>query len=182
VHPLLALFTVPGQKSPAVAKRLVAEVGDDPEKFAVFLAAMLHPATPTNLARYAAGVAEKISRRYPALLVPHTDALIAALPRVTTSVMRWHLALLLSYLPLTDDDQLGTVIDYVHTWLHTDPNKFLKVHCLQALANLSQKHEWLKAETIMLIQAEMAKGGAAANAKGRVLLQQLQPHKRRNKW
>lgn len=94
MHPLLARFTIPGQKYPAVAKRLVEEVGDDQEKFAVFLAAMLHPATPANLARYAAGVTEKISRRYPHLLLKHQTALITALPHVQTPVMRWHLALL----------------------------------------------------------------------------------------
>ena len=177
MHPLLAPFTVPGQKYPIVAKRLVAEAGDDPEKLAVFLAAMLHPATPTTLARYAAGVTEKISRRYPQLLAPHEAALMAALPRMQTAIMRWHLALLLSYLPLENSDHLATVIDYVQTWLQNDPNKFLKVHCLQALANLSKNHDWLKSETILLIEAEMAKGGAAANAKGRQLLRQLQPKK-----
>jgi hypothetical protein len=49
----------------------------------------------------------------------------------------------------------------------------MKAHCLQALATFSRTHEWLRQETILLIKTEMAKGGAATNAKGRKLLQQL---------
>lgn len=175
MHPLLALLTTPGQKYTPLAKRLISEIGDDQQQFDILLEAMLQPETDANLARYAAGITEKISRRYPHLLLLHTVALIAALPRVQTPIMRWHLALLLSYLPLADGDQLAEVIDYLQTWLRTDANKFLKVHCLQALANLSGQHTWLKPETILLIEAEMAKGSAAANAKGGVLLRKLRP-------
>src|SRR3712207_3365720 len=134
MHPLLAQLTNPGQKYADRAKHLVEEVGDDPEKFAVFLNAMLHRDTPANTAQYAADICEKISHRYPHLLLPHQDALIAALPHTHIPIIRWHLALILSYLPFADTDQLAEVIEYLQTWLRTDPNKFLKVHCLQALA------------------------------------------------
>ncbi len=173
MDPLLARLVASGLKYPDLAKQLVQEVRNDPGKFTIFLAAMLHPATPANLARPAAGVTEKVARRYPYLLLPHEKDLVAALPRMQTSVMRWHLALLLSYLPLKNDDHLAEVIQYVQDWLQTDPNKFMKVHCLQALANISRNHDWLQQETILLIKTEMAKGGAAANAKGRKLLKQL---------
>jgi hypothetical protein len=114
-------------------------------------------------------------RKWPAdpyLVQPYQKGLMAALPVMSTSVMRWHVGLLLSYLPLSED-ALAEVLNYLFDWLQNDPNKFMKVHCLQALANFSQIHDWLRQETILLIEAEMAKGGAAANAKGRKLLQQL---------
>ncbi|PSR56227.1 hypothetical protein AHMF7605_23340 [Adhaeribacter arboris] len=173
MHPLLIQLTNPGQKYAERAKHLLEEVGDNPDKFAIFLNAMLDPSTPANTAQYAADLSEKISQRHPHLLLPHQDTLITALPRTHKPIIRWHLALILSYLPLLSDDPLAEVIDYVQNWLRTDPNKFLKVHCLQALANLAKKHNWLRQETILLVQEEMAKGGAAINAKGRVLLLQL---------
>lgn len=173
MDPLLARLVTTNLKYPDVTKQLVQEIGDNPEEFAVFIGAMLHPHTDANLARQAAGITEKIARRYPHLLIPYQTELIAALPRMQSAVLRWNLGLLLSYLPLHEDDQLAEVLEYLQTWLQTDPNKFLKVHCLQALANFSRTHDWLRQETILLIKAEMAKGGAAANAKGRKLLQQL---------
>lgn len=173
MHPLLAQLTDPGKKYAERAKDLVEEVGDDPDKFAVFLTAMLNPGTPADTARYAADISEKISQRYPHLLLPYQDALLAALPHTQKPIIRWHLALILSYLPFSDDDQLAEVIEYLQTWLRTDPNKFLKAHCLQALANLAKKHAWLRRETILIVQEEMAKGGAAVNARGRMLLRQL---------
>jgi hypothetical protein len=135
---------------------------------------MLHPETDPNAARHAAGIAEKISRSYPELLRPYANELIDALPRMSTPIMRWHLALLLSYLPLADNDQLAEVINNIQTWLLNDQHKFAKVHYLQALANISKHHYWLKPETILLVKAAMAKGGAAANARGRMLLRQLE--------
>ncbi len=65
MHPLLAQLTNPGQKYADRAKHLVEQVGDDPEKFAVLLNAMLDPGTPANTAKYAADITEKISRRHP---------------------------------------------------------------------------------------------------------------------
>ncbi|MDQ3292080.1 MAG: hypothetical protein M3Q05_12410 [Bacteroidota bacterium] len=173
MHPLLARLTNPNWKYADRAKELVEEAGDDPEKFAVFLEAMLNADTAANTARYAADISEKTSCKYPHLLLPHQDALIAALPRVRQPIIRWHLALMLSYLPLSETDQLAEVVDYIQDWLRTDPNKFLKVHCLQALTNLAKKHDWLRQETILLVQEEMAKGSAAVNARGRMLLRQL---------
>ena len=169
---LLARLANPGIKSPDLVKQLVQEIGNDPQKFRVFIQAMLHPATQADLARRAAGVAEKVARRHPHLVIPYQAALLKALSSMPTSVLRWHTGLLLSYLPLSDD-LLAEVLDYLFDWLQNDPNKFMKVHCLQALANFSQKNDWLRPEVILLIKIEMAKGGAAANAKGRKLLQQL---------
>ncbi len=172
MDPLLARLATSGIKSPDLVKQLVQETGSDPEKFKIFMQAMLHPATEVNLARRAAGITEKVARRYPHLVIPYQATLLGALPKMQTSVMRWHVGLLLSYLPLSDDP-LAEVLDYLYNWLQNDPNKFMKVHCLQALANFSQKNDWLRQETIWLIKTEMAKGGAAANAKGRILLCQL---------
>ncbi|QNF31862.1 hypothetical protein HUW51_03675 [Adhaeribacter swui] len=172
MDPLLARLATSGTKSPDLVKQVVQEVGDNPEKFQVFMEAMLHPDTGTDLARRAAGIAEKVARWYPHLVIPYEAALLAALPQMQPAVMCWQVGLLLSYLPLTDDT-LATVLNYLETWLYTDPNKFMKVHCLQAMANLSRQHDWLRQETIDLIKTEMAKGGAAVNARGRHLLKQL---------
>ena len=169
---VLARLAASGPLYPEQAKQLVLETGNDPEKFKIFVQAMLYSETEAHIARHAAGIAEKVARRHPHLVLPYQAVLIAALPRMQTSVMRWHVGLLLSYLPLPDDS-LAEVLDYLFDWLQNDPNKFMKVHCLQALANFSRKHDWLRQETIALIKNEMAKGGAAANAKGRKLLQQL---------
>ncbi|RDC64836.1 hypothetical protein [Adhaeribacter pallidiroseus] len=170
---VLARLAMAGPTYPEQAKLLVQETGNDPEKFKIFIRAMLHPNTEAHVARHAASITEKVARRYPYLVLPYQPDLLAALPNRQTSPMRWHVGLLLSYLRLADDS-LALVLDYLYDWLQNDPNKFMKVHCLQALANFSTRHDWLRAETIQLVKVEMAKGGAAANAKGRKLLQQLQ--------
>ena len=149
----------------------------NPGLFPEFYGQMLH--NPDYKVRLRAGNAvEKAVRKNPELLKPYKNELLALLPTARETEIIWHVALLLSYLELEDDD-LALAVNKLYEWLDTVDHKFVKVNCLQSLAILAQQNSWLKPEVIETLKGALEAESAAIKARARILLKKLEPGKKR---
>ncbi len=146
---------------------------ENPESFPVMFRQMLE--NPKAEVRLRMGNAvEKAARRDPALLLPFRSEILAASEQRQEPEIIWHLALLLGYLDLEEDD-LALAVNCLYLWLDTVNNKFVKVNCLQTLSVLSLKNEWLKPEVLETLKAALEAESTAIKARARILLHKLEP-------
>lgn len=71
------------------------------------------------------------------------------------------------------DEDVAMVVERLEYWLQHIDHQFVKVFCLQSLTDISVRHPWLRHEVEELLHQQMAKGGKAINARGRMLLKTL---------
>lgn len=148
----------------------------NPEMFPEFFREMLY--NPDYGVRLRAGNAiEKAARKNPALLLPFKQEILALVPGTRDPVIIWHVALLLGYLSLEEDD-LALAVNKLFEWLDTVPHKFAKINCMQTLAVLSQQHTWLQPEVTELLEAALEHESPAIRARARILLKTLTRKKR----
>jgi hypothetical protein len=84
----------------------------------------------------AADAVEKLSLRRQRFLEPHTRALLNLLQRAQEKELKWHLALLVSRVPLTQSE-LGIVWSILSRWaLDTNESRIVRVNAVQGLFNL----------------------------------------------
>lgn len=140
----------------------------NPEMFPALFREMLH--NPNARVRLRMGNAvEKAARQNPELIRPFKAELLATVPEIKATEIIWQVALLLGYLEL-EEDELALAVNTLFSWLDTIPHKFLKINCLQTLAVLAKKNDWLKPEVTELLQAALAHESPAMRARARILL------------
>ena len=150
---------------------------ENPETFPAMFREMLE--NPNSRVRLRMGNAvEKAARQKPEVLKPFKAELLALLPGKLNLEAIWHIALLLGYLELEEDD-LAVAVNKLYEWLDTLDHKFVKVNCLQTLAVLAQQNDWLKPEVVETLKAALDAESAAIKARARILLKQLQPRQKR---
>ena len=133
--------------------QLNAFLEENPEAFPVMFQEMLE--NPDRRVRLRMGNAvEKAARKNPALLLPFKTGILKATTETQDIEIIWHLALLLGYLELEEDD-LALAVNALFNWLHTLPHKFVKINCLQTLAVLARQHAWLEPEVREVLQAAL---------------------------
>lgn len=123
------------------------------------------------IAMRASDVIEKASQNHPEHLQPHKDTIINNLHVFNRQEVKWHIALMLSYIEL-NENELNIAVEALTGWLKDKENKsqIVKVNSLQALTNIAMKHIRLKNKIKCIIENEMASGKAAVKARGRKLL------------
>ncbi|MBK0401618.1 hypothetical protein I5M27_01395 [Adhaeribacter sp. BT258] len=150
---------------------------ENPETFPVMFREMLH--NPDARVRLRMGNAvEKAARKTPALLIPYKKEILSATSQRQENEIIWHIALLLGYLELEEDD-LALAVNALFNWLHTLPHKFVKVNCLQTLAVLARQHDWLQPEVREALHAALEHESAAIRARARILLKTFKATKKR---
>ena len=111
-------------------------------------------------------------------MFPFKSEILAAAQQRQESEIIWHIALLLGYLPLKEDD-LALAVNKLYDWFDTVNNKFVKVNCLQTLAVLALQHDLLKPEVIETLKAALNAESASLKARARILSKKLNPTKKR---
>ena len=149
----------------------------NPETFPVMFREMLH--NPKAEVRLRMGNAvEKAARQNPALLFPFRSEIFAAAKERQETEIIWHVALLLGYLVL-EEDELALAVNKLYEWLDTVAHKFVKINCLQTLAVLAMQHDWLKPEVTETLKAALEAESASMKARARILLKKLEPKSKR---
>ena len=149
---------------------------EKPETFPLMFREMLQ--NPSARVRLRMGNAvEKAARQNPALLLPFKSEILLAASQKQEPEIIWHVALLLGYLKLEEDD-LALAVNSLFGWLDTIPHKFVKINCLQSLAVLARKNAWLQPEVTELLQAALEHESPAIRARARILLKQFSRQKR----
>jgi len=120
----------------------------------------------------AADAIEKISLQKPEWLKRYKAELVGLLGEVEQQELRWHLAVLIPRLPLTDDELKGAVAS-LHRYLD-DRSSIVKTFALQGLADLSRLHPWLRPSVKELLEESSRTGTAAMKARSRKLLSRME--------
>ena len=120
----------------------------------------------------AADAAEKVSRKNPLLLAPYKKELINDMADIEQQEVRWHVALMFSYLQL-DAQQKALVMDKLVSWIETSKSRIVQVNSLQALFSLG-RHDMAYANMIKsVLEKANNSGSPAVAARCKKLLKQL---------
>jgi hypothetical protein len=126
----------------------------------------------TCVSMRAADALEKLSRTTLYLLQPNKGQLLGLLAETTQQEVRWHLAVLIPRLQLTDAE-CRRVVKILQFYLE-DQSSIVKTSAMQGLADLSKQFDWLRPTVIDLVRSLSRTGTPAMRARGRKLLQQLE--------
>ena len=115
---------------------------------------------------------EKISRERPLLLKSYKEALLTLLAETTQQEVRWHLALVLPRLLLTQSE-CRRVAEVLQAYLE-DRSSIVKTFAMQGLADLTTQCASLRSPVVEMIRVHTRSGTPAMRARGRKLLQTLE--------
>ena len=116
----------------------------------------------------AADALEKLSRTTPSLLQPNKGQLLGLLAETTQQEVRWHLAVLIPRLQLTNAESRRAA-KILQLYLE-DQSSIVKTSAMQGLADLSKQFAWLRPTVIDLVRSLSRTGTPAMRARGRKLL------------
>ena len=117
----------------------------------------------------AADAIEKITLTHPEYLQQHKDEIIGFCLSETNIEFKWHLAILLSRLPLLTKEQY-TVFDILKKWaLNPEESKIVRVNALQSLYELSKQNEIFKKDFSSIVSIVEKENVPSLNARIRKL-------------
>jgi len=156
------------------ADEVIAEILEEPALFyEVFKG--IKSSNPLIRMR-AADVVEKIAREHPEYLIPCKEELLHEVSEIEQQEVRWHVALLFSYLDLTDTEK-SIVVDKLLAWANNSKSKIVRVNSLQALADIGRKDSRYRELAIKTLEQAMTGGSPAVVARAKKLLKQLNKKK-----
>jgi hypothetical protein len=120
----------------------------------------------------AADALEKISRERSPLLKNYKAALLTLLAETTQQEVRWHLALVMPRLLLTQSE-CRRVADALQSYLE-DRSSIVRTFAMQGLADLTTRCASLRSAVVEMIRVHTRSGTPAMRARGRKLLQKLE--------
>ena len=124
-------------RSIARVNALVKEVRDQ-EAFDDLFKLLLHH--ERLLVMRAADAVEKVTVRRPEFLLPHKHQLFALLKGAIHKELKWHLALIITRVPLSPEE-LEDVWTDLNYWLqNANESKIVRVNALQGLFDLSRRY------------------------------------------
>jgi len=170
VSDLLALLRGGDLRSIGRVAEVVERAGDSPAAFDALFGAMFSDKPLVQMR--AADAVEKISRRYPHLLQPHSAALLTDLPAGLRQEVYWHIPLLLPRLDLSAGESERAWAQILQLLHSGHPSRIVTVHCLQGLAELAARGG-RQDEAVQIIRGAVETGSAAVQARGRKLLEML---------
>lgn len=168
---LLSLLQGGDRRSIGRSNQVAALVLREPKKFAELIR-LLWSDEPIVRMR-AADAVEKITLKKPDLLVPYKVELLGLLDEAEQQELRWHLALLVPRLPLTNVEAQRAAAS-LRRYLD-DRSSIVKTFALQALFDLTHIDTTLRESTRSLLEDAVRTGTAAMKARSRKLLKKLPP-------
>jgi len=124
----------------------------------------------------AADVIEKVARRRPEYLQPYKDKLIGEIAAIDQQEVRWHVALMLSCLSLSDEEK-EQAAELLVSWLKNSKSRIVKVNALETLAHFAETDPHYADKVTELLSEAAGSGSPAMAARARKLLARLQKKK-----
>ncbi|HYL76702.1 MAG TPA: hypothetical protein VEU96_20980 [Bryobacteraceae bacterium] len=147
----------------------VKDIAKTPALFADLFAG-LFDADPVVRMR-AADAVEKVTRQRPQLLGPWKRPLLEQISALEEKEVRWHVAQMIPRLNLTFSEK-DTAVQILMGYL-ADDSSIVKTFSMQALADLAERDEPLRAQVAPLIERLTQTGTPAMRSRGRKLLKRL---------
>ena len=119
----------------------------------------------------AADAVEKITAQHPEYLAPFKSKLVRQVAKCDQQEVRWHAAQLFSRLALSKAERrvvVGILSEYLK-----DESRIVKTFSMQALADIAQRDEGLRAPIIKQLKRLTRTGSPAMQSRGRKLLARL---------
>jgi hypothetical protein len=148
------------------ADRVVKKI-DSQNKFDNLFEGLFHD--DYVVAMRTADVIEKVTRRHPEFLRPHKKAILKNLNGFSEKEIRWHAAQMVPRLDM-NEKELADTLKVLNQWLREEKSEIVKVMSLQALYDLSQKHDGLKPEVEEILEKQFVSGSPSVRARARKLL------------
>lgn len=120
----------------------------------------------------AADVIEKVSKVHPEFLMPYKKELIKDVVKIEQQEVRWHVALMFTYLELTDLEKTAT-IEILLSWLENSKSKIVKVNSLQALAYIGNNDKKHRNKVLAILEEVIETGSPAMVARSKKLIGNL---------
>lgn len=115
---------------------------------------------------------EKISSQKPELLRPHTRELITIAEKADQQEVQWHVAQMLSYVPLTGEEA-ETVVKTLQNYITRSQSNIVKVMALQTLVNIAGTHSTYKLRVHHFVEQALETGTPSIVARAKKLIRQL---------
>ncbi len=174
MHAILKMLQGGDRRSIGRSNEVAALVLEQPELFGVLICGV---ALDDPLVRMrCADAAEKVTALHPEYLRPYKRTLIAGYSRIEQKEVRWHIAVLLARLPLTEKEQ-KRVIEILLAYTN-DSSSIVKTMAMQALADLAKDDEKLQPLVRRHIEELSIIGTPAMRARGKHLLTELNRSRR----
>lgn len=123
---------------PAARSKEVAQLVQDQETFDQLFILVLHH--ERLLLMRAADAVQKVTLQHPEFLLPHKDQLFSLLKGGLKKELKWHLALLITRVPLDDFEVEDVWTDLSYWALNPNESKIVRVNALQGLYELTRKN------------------------------------------
>jgi hypothetical protein len=167
---ILALLHGGDRRNIGRVDEVVALIDKNPALFPDLLAGLW--SASSVIVMRAADAAEKVTRKNPALLVPHKKELLELLAEARQQELRWHLAVIVPRLPLAVKERQRTAA-VLQSYL-ADRSSIVKTLALQGLADLAENDREIRGSVIELLREAAKSGTPAMRARSRKLLARME--------
>ena len=154
--------------------------GNNETEFARLMDIVLHGKEP--VVQRAAWAMDVCLEKYPEMLSPYVETLIAALPHFVNNGVKRQVVKALATREIPEHLK-GYIIDLCFQWMQSsDVPVAIKVHCMQILANITEQHPDLAEELRTVITEQIPRNSVGFSSRGRKILRkiQLQAHEKLN--
>lgn len=167
---LLDKIKVTDLRSIGNSEQLVVEIGDSQKLFDEIFEGI--KANDPNIRMICTDVVEKCTSKNKNLLLKHKKYLVDNLDKNVGKEIRWHMAQLLSYLPL-EKNEVTRVVKVLQHWLDNDESRIVRVNSLQALADISVEHDYIRDNVVALIVNYESSEVPSLSARAKKLLKKI---------
>ena len=130
------------------ADEVIAQVNDQ-KSFSMLFSLVFHQ--ERTLVMRAIDAVEKITLRHSDWLLPHKQQLLEALRTAGHKELKWHIAQLITRLPL-DDSEVTHVWHILEYWaLNPNESKIVRVNSLQGMSELAQTFPRLRKDFLKIL-------------------------------
>ena len=104
--------------------------------------------------------------------MPYKKELLNEITKIEQREVRWHLALIFTYLDLTELEK-ASVIETLLSWLESSKSKIVKVNSLEALAQIGGNDKKYREKIMRILEEVIETGSPAMIARAKKLLGKL---------
>jgi uncharacterized protein YdhG (YjbR/CyaY superfamily) len=149
------------------SNQIVDLVLKNPRKFSEVFNGISH-SDPVIRMR-SADVAEKVSRKNPALLQPFKLQLLNEISNIPQQEVRWHVAQMFSYLTLSSEEK-HEVANILFQWIKNEKSNIVKVMSLQTLADFAKQETAIKSKVLILCKKFLHDGSPSLKRRSAKIL------------
>jgi hypothetical protein len=157
-------------RSKGRSDEVVKEVFDNPRLFGLVVDGMIYDDPVVRMR--ASDALEKITKKRPEFLAPHKSRLIIMVSQIDQQEVRWHMALILPRLQLTEQER-EKVFEILLSYLE-DKSKIVKTFAMQGLADIAEQDRTYLTRVVGLMKDLIETGSPAMKNRGKKLLAHLE--------